>query len=363
MQDSVEVNPVSVKSDANISLPGDEKAANHGSENKKESLKVENTEHGRGVDPFDVDDADWSLEKALLAAIEQADQRGDAPIIPRISLTFKNVEAYGDDARNVVQADAGSLFADMFRFLFRPRRKRAEKEIIHGIDGFLDEGEMLLVSGGPGSGCTTFLKMLSGHREGYRRWGGHIRYSGIPLDDMLPRFRGSIIYNGEVDHHFSHLTIAQTLEFTARTKTPYRRVGGMSRKKYVQLAKDVLGAVFGLTHNFQTKVGNDFVRGLSGGEKRRLAVAEAVRFPHTLVHAVSELIIFAAGSSCIGHMLGQSNSRSRFININRVCASSSHPDDFYQKRVRMCAVPTRRFTCSNLRQSSSSPSRPSNLVW
>jgi ABC-type branched-subunit amino acid transport system ATPase component len=283
MSESIEAYPM--EDDNNPSIPVDEKAANHAIEDGKVSLQLETTESGVGrdsIDPFDVDNTNWSFEKALIAAIEQADQEGDGPIIPRISMSFKNVEAYGHDAGNVVQADAGSPFTNMFRRMFRPKRKRVEKEIVFGMNGFLDEGEMLLVLGGPGSGCTTFLKMLSGHREGYRRWGGQVSYSGIPLDNMLPRYRGSIIYNGEVDHHFSHLTVAQTLEFAAKTKTPHRRMGGMSKRKYVQVAKDILGAVFGLTHNFHTKIGNDFVRGLSGGEKRRLAIAETVRFPRAL---------------------------------------------------------------------------------
>jgi energy-coupling factor transporter ATP-binding protein EcfA2 len=273
MQDSIQNHPV--KDDSNISSASDKKAART-SDRRNSRVETAECDIEDTSDPFNVDDRNWSFEKTLLAAIEGAKQAGDGPIIPRISLSFKNVEAYGDDAGIVAQADAGSLFTDVFQFSFRSRRKRPEKEIIRGIDGLLHEGEMLLVLGGPGSGCTTFLKMLSGHREGYRRWGGQVRYSGIPLDEMLPRSRGLIIYSGEVDDHFSHLTVAQTLAFAISTKTPHRRINGMSRKEYIQWARDILGAIFGLTHNFHTKIGNDFVRGLSGGEKRRLAIAETV---------------------------------------------------------------------------------------
>ena len=38
--------------------------------------------------------------------------------------------------------------------------------------------------------------------------------------------------------------------------------------------RDVIMAVFGLTHTFNTKVGNDFVRGVSGGERKRVSIAE-----------------------------------------------------------------------------------------
>lgn len=33
-------------------------------------------------------------------------------------------------------------------------------------------------------------------------------------------------------------------------------------------------AMFGLSHTVNTKVGNDFVRGVSGGERKRVSIAE-----------------------------------------------------------------------------------------
>lgn len=33
-------------------------------------------------------------------------------------------------------------------------------------------------------------------------------------------------------------------------------------------------AVCGLSHTYNTKVGNDFIRGVSGGERKRVSIAE-----------------------------------------------------------------------------------------
>jgi ABC-type multidrug transport system ATPase subunit len=38
--------------------------------------------------------------------------------------------------------------------------------------------------------------------------------------------------------------------------------------------RDVIMAVFGLSHTINTKVGNDFIRGVSGGERKRVSIAE-----------------------------------------------------------------------------------------
>lgn len=47
------------------------------------------------------------------------------------------------------------------------RNKAPLKTILDGSSGTVKPGEMLLVLGRPGSGCTTLLKMLANKRKGY----------------------------------------------------------------------------------------------------------------------------------------------------------------------------------------------------
>lgn len=92
---------------------------------------------------------------------------------------------------------------------------------------------------------------------------------------MLKEFKGEIVYNQEVDKHFPHLTVGQTLEFAARVRTPQERpVEDMDRESWAKHITQVIMAIFGLTHTYNTKVGNDFVRGVSGGERKRVSIAE-----------------------------------------------------------------------------------------
>ena len=92
---------------------------------------------------------------------------------------------------------------------------------------------------------------------------------------MRKQFKGEIVYNQEVDKHFPHLTVGETLEFAARVRTPHQRlVEGVSRELWAKHMAAVIMAVFGLSHTYNTKVGNDFVRGVSGGERKRVSIAE-----------------------------------------------------------------------------------------
>ncbi len=87
-------------------------------------------------------------------------------------------------------------------------------------------------------------------------------------------FRGEVVYNAETDVHFPNLTVGQTLSFAARARTPRTRIPGVSRDMWAEHMRDVVMAVFGLSHTLNTKVGNDFVRGVSGGERKRVSIAE-----------------------------------------------------------------------------------------
>ncbi|KAH0215296.1 putative ABC multidrug transporter, partial [Aureobasidium melanogenum] len=90
----------------------------------------------------------------------------------------------------------------------------------------------------------------------------------------MKEFKGEVVYNQEVDKHFPHLTVGQTLEFAASTRTPSHRIRGLSRKQFSEHTAKVIMAIFGLSHTYNTKVGSDFVRGVSGGERKRVSIAE-----------------------------------------------------------------------------------------
>ena len=91
---------------------------------------------------------------------------------------------------------------------------------------------------------------------------------------MANEFRGEILYNQEVDRHFPHLTVGQTLEFASFVRTARIRMRDISRKENSRYLTKVVMSIFGLSHTYNTKVGDDYIRGVSGGERKRVSIAE-----------------------------------------------------------------------------------------
>ncbi|OLL26317.1 Brefeldin A resistance protein [Neolecta irregularis DAH-3] len=191
---------------------------------------------------------------------------------------FRNLEVIGTGPEVDFQATVSTALTSPLRIFetICALRNPPLKTLLQEFNGVVREGEMLLVLGRPGAGCSTFLKALSGETSGYRNVNGDIHYHGIRQSAMKSQYKGEILYNAETDVHFPTLTVAQTLEFSATCRAPQRRIIGETREQHIQTTKDMLGRVFGLTDKFATKVGNDYIRGVSGGERKRVSIAEAL---------------------------------------------------------------------------------------
>ncbi len=195
----------------------------------------------------------------------------------KVSVVWKDLNVYGSGEALQLQKTVADFFMAPFRAReYLPFGKNNRKHILNSFDGIIKSGELCLVLGRPGSGCSTLLKALTGEMHGLEvdRSQSTIHYNGIPQERMIKEFKGETVYNQETDKHFEHLTVGQTLEFAAAVRTPSNRPGSVSREEFSKFMAKVVMAVLGLTHTYNTKVGNDFVRGVSGGERKRVSVAE-----------------------------------------------------------------------------------------
>ncbi|KAJ5104762.1 hypothetical protein NUU61_002109 [Penicillium alfredii] len=152
--------------------------------------------------------------------------------------------------------------------------KGQEFNILEGFRGLTRPGEMVLVLGRPGSGCTTFLKVIANQRFGYTGIDGDVLYGPFNSVTFSKRFRGEAVYNQEDDIHEPTLTVKQTLGFALDTKTPRKRPLGVSKSEFKEKVANMLLRMFNIEHTANTVIGNQFIRGVSGGERRRVSIAE-----------------------------------------------------------------------------------------
>ncbi|KAI9731990.1 MAG: hypothetical protein M1834_004441 [Cirrosporium novae-zelandiae] len=238
----------------------------------------------------DVEDADveklsmeeseeaWDLETTLHGNRAADEESGIRP--KRIGVAWENLTVKGiGGVRNIVKT-----FPDAFVSFFNVPgtimsilgvgKKGREFNILQNFRGVVKPGEMVLVLGRPGSGCTTFLKVIANQRYGYTSVDGEVLYGPFDAKTFDKRYRGEAVYNQEDDIHHPTLTVGQTLGFALDTKTPGKRPGGMSKNDFKEKTIDLLLKMFNIEHTKNTIVGNAFVRGVSGGERKRVSIAE-----------------------------------------------------------------------------------------
>lgn len=76
------------------------------------------------------------------------------------------------------------------------------------------------------------------------------------------------------DVHHPTLTVGQTLGFALDMKTPGKRPAGLSKGEFKDKIVKLLLKMFNIEHTINTVVGNPYVRGVSGGERKRVSIAE-----------------------------------------------------------------------------------------
>ncbi|OJJ45647.1 hypothetical protein ASPZODRAFT_98405 [Penicilliopsis zonata CBS 506.65] len=192
-------------------------------------------------------------------------------------IAFRNLSVHGFGSPTDYQKDVANSVLQIGALVRTLSGTGKQKiQILRDFDGLVRSGEMLVVLGRPGSGCSTFLKTLTGEMNGlFLDEKSSINYEGIPAKQMQKQFKGEAIYTAETDVHFPQLSVGDTLMFAALARAPRNLPDGVTREQYAKHMRDVVMAMLGLSHTINTQVGNDFIRGVSGGERKRVSIAEA----------------------------------------------------------------------------------------
>ena len=148
--------------------------------------------------------------------------------------------------------------------LFKKNIEVEEKTILKGVTGIVQPGEMLAMLGPSGSGKTTLLTALGGRLGG--KLYGSITYNEKPFSNVIKRNTGFVTQD---DVLYPHLTVTETLVFTALLRLP----NSVTKEEKVTHAKNVIDQL-GLTKCKDSIVGSAFLRGVSGGERKRVSIGQ-----------------------------------------------------------------------------------------
>ncbi|KAK0606014.1 hypothetical protein LWI29_033152 [Acer saccharum] len=274
--------------------------------------------------------------KLLSAIKERLDKAGLE--VPKVEVRFKNLKVVAD-----VQTGSRALptlinvTRDTFEKIltglriFKP--KRHSLTILNDITGTIKPGRMTLLLGPPGSGKSTLLLALAGKLDGSLKNLVVLKYcKGVCLSSLCTLFyyeigfgtqkTGTILYNGhelnefrvqrtsayigQTDNHIAELTVRETLDFGARFQGSSEGFAGymkdlnrLEKEKKIRPSPEIdafmkASSVGGKTHSISTDyvlkvlgldvcsetiVGNDMLRGVSGGQRKRVTTGEMIVGP------------------------------------------------------------------------------------
>ncbi|CAH8334738.1 unnamed protein product [Eruca vesicaria subsp. sativa] len=139
-----------------------------------------------------------------------------------------------------------------------------ERTILNGVTGMVSPGEFMAILGPSGSGKSTLLNAVAGRLHGPYLTGKILFNDAKPTKHTLKRTG----FVAQDDLLYPHLTVRETLVFVALLRLPR----SLTRADKIKAAESVMSEL-GLEKCENTVVGNTFIRGISGGERKRVSIA------------------------------------------------------------------------------------------
>ncbi|XP_038701081.1 ABC transporter G family member 15-like [Tripterygium wilfordii] len=148
------------------------------------------------------------------------------------------------------------------------------KRLLQGLDGYAEPGRIMAIMGPSGSGKSTLLDSLAGRLSRNVVMTGDVLFNGKKkIVDY-----GVIAYVTQEDVVLGTLTVRETLTYSALLRLPKT----MTKEEVTDTVEGTISEM-GLQECADTVIGNWHLRGISGGEKKRLSIAlEIITKPRLL---------------------------------------------------------------------------------
>lgn len=250
--------------------------------------------------------AEVDNERFLLKLRDRIDRVGVS--LPTIEVRFQNLnvgaEAYvGSRALPTVFNFYSNIVEGLLSSLHILPNQKRPIQILCNVSGIIRPGRLTLLLGPPSSGKTTLLLALAGKLDSELKLTGSVTYNGREMDDFVPQ--RSSAYISQHDLHIGEMTVRETIAFSARCQgvgTRYELLTELLRREkegnikpdpdldiYMKslaikgqetnVATEYVLKILGLDVCADTLVGDDLIRGISGGQKKRVTTGEMLVGP------------------------------------------------------------------------------------
>ncbi|KAI3773385.1 hypothetical protein L1987_47912 [Smallanthus sonchifolius] len=250
--------------------------------------------------------ADEDNEKFLLKLRNRIERVGID--LPTIEVRFEHMTVEADvNTGSRALPSFINFHIDIFegfltRFHLLPNSKR-HITILDDVSGVVKPSRMTLLLGPPSSGKTTLLLALAGKLAKELKSSGKVTYNGHELHEFVPERTSAYISQNDV--HIGELTVRETLAFSARCQgigSRYEMLAELARREkdanikpdpdidiYMKAAAiegqeasvvtDYTLKILGLDICADTMVGDQMIRGISGGQRKRVTTGEMIVGP------------------------------------------------------------------------------------
>ncbi|KAL5538716.1 hypothetical protein UlMin_043768 [Ulmus minor] len=228
--------------------------------------------------------------------------------IPTIEVRFEHLkveaEAYvGSRALPTIFNFSINILEGFLNYLHLLPSRKTPLPILQDVSGIINPRRMTLLLGPPSSGKTTLLLALAGKLDKDLKFSGRVSYNGHGMEEFVPERTAA--YISQNDQHIGEMTVRETLAFSARCQgvgTRYDMLEELSRREkdasimpdpdldiYMKAAAlegqetnmvtDYILKILGLEVCADIMVGDEMIRGISGGQKKRVTTGEMLVGP------------------------------------------------------------------------------------
>ncbi|XP_059595508.1 pleiotropic drug resistance protein 1 [Vitis vinifera] len=250
--------------------------------------------------------AEEDNEKFLLKLKNRIDRVGID--VPEIEVRFEHltIDAEAFVGSRALPSFHNFIFSKLEGILNAVRilpSKKRKFTILNDVSGIIKPRRLTLLLGPPSSGKTTLLLALAGKLDPNLKVMGRVTYNGHGMNEFVPQRTAA--YISQHDTHIGEMTVRETLAFSARCQgvgDRYDMLAELSRREKAANIKpdpdldvfmkaaategqkenvvtDYTLKILGLDICADTMVGDEMIRGISGGQRKRVTTGEMLVGP------------------------------------------------------------------------------------